>query len=82
MKKFRKVAVGGTFDELHKGHRILLNKAFKVGERVLVGLCTDEFVRKMGKPHITATYGARLNELQNFLETSGMINKAEIICAN
>ena len=79
MKKFRKVAVGGTFDELHKGHRILLNKAFKVGERVLVGLCTDEFVRKMGKPHITATYGARLNELQNFLETSGMINKAEII---
>ena len=79
MKKFRKVAVGGTFDELHKGHRILLNKAFEVGERILIGLCTDEFVSKMGKPHITATYGARLNELQNFLETSGMISKAEIV---
>jgi pantetheine-phosphate adenylyltransferase len=79
MKKFRKVAVGGTFDEFHKGHKILLNKAFEVGERILIGLCTDEFVGKLGKPHITAPYGARLNELQNFLETSGLINKAEII---
>jgi len=79
MKKFRKVAVGGTFDELHKGHKILLNKAFEVGERVLIGLCTDEFAGKLGKPHITAPYRARLNELKNFLETSDLINKAEII---
>ncbi len=78
MKKFRKVAVGGTFDELHKGHRRLLAKAFEVGEIVLIGLCTDEFVKKMGKPHVTASYGARLKELQAFLKKSSLKGKAEI----
>ena len=82
MKKFRKVAVGGTFDELHKGHRRLLVKAFEVGEKVLIGLCTDEFVKKMGKPHVTAPYEARLKELQAFLKKSSLSDKAEIISLN
>jgi len=79
MKKFRKVAVGGTFDELHKGHRRLLIKAFEVGEKVLIGLCTDEFVGKMDKPHMTAPYEVRLKELQAFLEKTRVSDKAEII---
>ncbi len=79
MKKFRKVAVGGTFDELHKGHRVLLVKAFEIGENVLIGLCTDDFVKKMGKPHITAPYEARLKELKTFLKKFELSNKAEII---
>lgn len=82
MKKFRKVAVGGTFDELHKGHRSLLVKAFEVGEIVLIGLCTDEFVKKMGKPHVTAPYETRLKELQAFLQKSNLSDKAEIIPLN
>jgi cytidyltransferase-like protein len=82
MNKFRKVAVGGTFDELHKGHRVLLVKAFEVGENVLIGLCTDDFVKKMGKPHVTAPYEARLRELLAFLKNSGLNNKAEIIPLN
>ena len=82
MKKFRKVAVGGTFDELHKGHRSLLVKAFEVGEIVLIGLCTDEFVKKMGKPHVTAPYEARLKELQAFLKKSNLKGEAEIIPLN
>jgi len=82
MKKFRKVAVGGTFDELHKGHRSLLVKAFEVGEKVLIGLCTDEFVKKMGKPHVTATYETRLKELHAFLEKSNLTEKAEITPLN
>ncbi len=82
MKKFRKVAVGGTFDELHKGHRRLLVKAFEIGEKVLIGLCTDEFVKKMVKPHVTAPYEVRLKELQAFLKKSSLIDKAEIIPLN
>ena len=79
MKKFRKVAVGGTFDEFHKGHRRLLLKAFEIGEIVLIGLCTDEFVRKMGKPHMTASYEVRLRELQDFMKKSKINAKTEII---
>ena len=66
MKKFRKVAVGGTFDEFHRGHKVLLMKAFEIGEHVLIGLCSDEFAKKMGKPHMTAPYEERLKELKLF----------------
>ncbi|HLE74549.1 MAG TPA: phosphopantetheine adenylyltransferase [Candidatus Bathyarchaeia archaeon] len=82
MKKFRKVAVGGTFDELHKGHKVLLMKAFEIGERVVVGLCTDEFAEKLGKPHITAPYEERLKELKAFLNNLGLLGRAEIIPLN
>jgi pantetheine-phosphate adenylyltransferase len=78
MKKFRKVAVGGTFDEFHRGHKVLLMKAFEVGERVLIGLCSNEFVKKMGKPHTTASYEERLKELRVFLKALGLSDKAEI----
>lgn len=82
MKKFRKVAVGGTFDEFHRGHKVLLIKAFEIGGHVLIGLCTDEFVKKMGKPHVTAPYEERLKELQAFLKALGLSDKAEIIPLN
>ena len=82
MKKFRKVAVGGTFDEFHKGHKALLMKAFEVGDRVLIGLCSDQFVAKMGKPHNTAPYQDRLRELNAFLEKRNLSSQAEIIPLN
>jgi pantetheine-phosphate adenylyltransferase len=79
MKKFKSVAVGGTFDELHRGHESLLSKAFEVGEKIVIGLSSDAFVSKMGKPHITATYAERLKELQAFLEKSDWADRAEIV---
>jgi pantetheine-phosphate adenylyltransferase len=79
MKKFKKVAVGGTFDEFHRGHRVLLTKAFEIGERVAIGLCSDAFVAKMGKPHVTASYEERLKELKMFLSKLGVSERAEIV---
>ena len=82
MKKFKKVAVGGTFDEFHKGHRVLLMKAFEIGERVAIGLCSDKFAAKMGKPHATAPYAERLKELEAFLNDLGVSGRAEIVPLN
>ena len=82
MKKFRKVAVGGTFDEFHRGHKVLLMKAFEIGQHVLIGLCSDEFAKKMGKPHITAPFEDRLKELKVFLEALNLSERAEIIPLN
>ena len=82
MKKYPKVAVGGTFDELHRGHKTLLTKAFEVGEKVVIGLSSDEFVAKIGKPHKTAAYNARKKELQTFLTQSGLAERAEIVPLN
>jgi pantetheine-phosphate adenylyltransferase len=82
MTKFRKVAVGGTFDEFHRGHKVLLLKAFEIGEHVLVGLCSDEFARKMGKPHVTDSFEKRLKELKSFLQSLNLSEKAEIVPLN
>jgi len=82
LEKFKTVAVGGTFDEFHKGHRVLLLKAFEVGERVLIGLCSDKLVEGLSKPHITASYGQRLEELKEFLQKRGLLDRAEIIQLN
>jgi pantetheine-phosphate adenylyltransferase len=78
-KKFKIVAVGGTFDEFHKGHRALLMKAFEVGERVLVGLCSDRLVESLTKPHVTASYEQRLEELSRFLRERGVWERTEIV---
>jgi len=79
MKKYGKVAVGGTFDELHKGHKVLLAKSFEIGEKVVIGLSTDEFAAKMNKPHKTASYVERQKDLQSFLEKNGVSKRAEIV---
>lgn len=81
-KKFKLVAVGGTFDELHKGHEALLLKAFEVGEKVMVGLCSDKLVESLTKPHVTASYEQRLEELKRFLREKGLLDKAEIVMLN
>ncbi len=44
--KYGKVFVAGTFDGIHKGHESLLTRAFEVGEKVTIGLTSDEFVEK------------------------------------
>jgi len=44
-----KVCIGGTFNVLHKGHKLLLDKAFKIaGENgtVYIGISEGELVRK------------------------------------
>jgi len=82
MKKYEKVAVGGTFDKLHRGHKALLSKAFEIGEKVVIGLSSDEFASKMGKPHKTASYAKRLKELETFLEKNGLAKRAEIVTLN
>ena len=35
------VALGGTFEIVHKGHRTLLAAAFDIGDRVQIGLTSD-----------------------------------------
>ncbi len=62
-KRYRKVAVGGTFDKFHQGHRMLLEKAFQVAEQVLIGVTSDEFGGQKGEIEPCNIRMANLNAL-------------------
>lgn len=42
-KKYNKVAVGGTFDKFHDGHKKLLSTAFEIANEVEIGVTSDAF---------------------------------------
>ena len=81
-KKFKTVAVGGTFDYFHKGHETLILKAFEIGEKVMIGLSSDKLVQKLEKPHSTASYKHRIAQLEMFLQKHNLLEKCSIIPLN
>jgi len=62
MSKFSLIAMGGTFDIIHRGHLTLLENAFEISDKVIIGLTSDEFVQKKGKTPIHK-YDERLKNL-------------------
>ncbi len=72
-----KVCLGGTFDIIHEGHILLLRKAFEIGDEVVIGLSSDNLVKKMGKK--ARSYEERKKGLQKFLEKKGWRAKIEAL---
>jgi pantetheine-phosphate adenylyltransferase len=68
-RKYRSVAVGGTFDHIHSGHRALLVRAFDVADRVFIGLTSDEYVNSQGKK-VQHNFETRKTQLAKFLDGS------------
>ncbi len=78
-KKFKKLALGGTFDGIHKGHEKLISGAFKISEFVLIGISDDDFVKKIKKFHSVDSYEKRKKSMKKFLRERNFENRSEII---
>lgn len=81
-KRYRKVAVGGTFDLLHKGHVYLIRKALEVGDSLVVGLTSDEMLKSHPKSHFVAPFDERRKILLNFLDNLGALERVQIVPLN
>jgi pantetheine-phosphate adenylyltransferase len=77
-RPYKLVALGGTFDLLHAGHRQLLSEAFKLGDLVLIGVTSDQFVASLNKKHQVSSFSSRTRELKRLLKTRRWSSRARI----
>jgi len=69
-KKFRIVAVGGTFDHLHDGHRELLKKSVDCCSDILIiGLTTDSMLKNKKFVNMIEPYEKRQKNVLDFLNS-------------
>ena len=67
MPKYDTVALGGTFDIIHKGHLALLTEAFTISSHAIIGLTGDELALKKNKK-IANDYSKRYESLTNLIQ--------------
>ena len=78
MSRFSLVALGGAFDHLHRGHESLLLKSFEIGDLVIVGVTSDDYVKRSGKIGIQQ-FNQRQGQVKAFLIAKGLYSRATII---
>jgi len=81
VKKFSKVCLGGTFDQIHLGHKSLLEMAFSTSDEVIIGLTSDQRANLGRVNQVLHTYEERYINLNDFL-TKTFSEKYSIVKLN
>ena len=70
---FKYGCLGGTFDRLHGGHKLLLKVAFQLSEKVLIGITSDKLARR-GKefPELIYPFTKRAEDVKEYLHSLGV----------
>ncbi|MDO8609588.1 MAG: pantetheine-phosphate adenylyltransferase [bacterium] len=76
--RYYHVAIGGTFDHLHKGHKQLINTALKYGQIVSIGITTDEFIQNKLYADKIELYAERKKSVISYIKQQHRTNKIYI----
>lgn len=76
---FNLAGLGGSFDHLHKGHKLLIKTALKIAEKIVIGLTTDELLKDKKYSSKIQSYEKRKDVLIAYLEDLGDKERAEIV---
>lgn len=76
MKKHKFIACGGTFDLFHKGHKEFLRFAVSQGEKVLIGITSDKYIKNS---KLIEPYEERKMQVEEFLRSEKCLDRTEII---
>jgi pantetheine-phosphate adenylyltransferase len=79
MPKYAYVCVGGTFNHLHKGHIAIIETAFALGDKVLIGLANEHLTKAKEHYELIESYEERERKIRDFLSTKGWLSRAEIV---
>ncbi|MCJ7606590.1 MAG: inosine/xanthosine triphosphatase [Thermoplasmata archaeon] len=65
-----RIGVGGTFNVIHKGHELLFETAFRLGDSVQIGLTSDDYANS-SRDSPVAAYSERMKNLEVFVRRFG-----------
>jgi pantetheine-phosphate adenylyltransferase len=71
-KTFKNVVLGGAFDRLHQGHKVLLTKACEIcSERIVVGVTnfSKEMLAKKAYGEMIEPLEKRIKNVKDFINT-------------
>lgn len=70
--KYKKLALGGTFDRLHRGYEKILETAFSLAEYVYIGLVSsEELLKNKELREKIEPYETREKNLRTYLQSYG-----------
>ncbi|SCV02428.1 LAME_0H00320g1_1 [Lachancea meyersii CBS 8951] len=73
-------ALGGTFDHLHDGHKILLSVAvFLTSHRLIVGVADHELLKNKKFPEFLESFESRAQNVKNFVARTKPTLQLEIV---
>src|SRR3972149_8160768 len=78
-RSYKNVVIGGTFDHFHKGHRALIDRAYLVGERVLIGITTEKLYKHKSYSGLVEDYSNRKQSVENYLKSKNWLQKTKIL---
>ena len=80
LPRFACVAMGGTFDRLHNGHKKLLTLAASVcSERLIVGVMGDALLKGKANTHLIAPFAERKKAVLRFLAQVKPTQKVDLV---
>jgi len=76
--RFQHIALGGTFDHFHKGHRKLIDTGLTYGRKLSIGITTSEMYFNKKLAHSIESYQQRKKSVLDYLEKKKAAQRAEI----
>lgn len=76
--KYKHVAIGGTFDLLHEGHKKFIKYALNLGERVTIGVSSNALVEKL-KGETNMGFDERFASVYEFVNINKSLTRVAIV---
>ncbi|XP_035910696.1 bifunctional coenzyme A synthase [Anopheles stephensi] len=80
LKSYRNVVLGGTFDRIHAGHKVLLTQAVLLAtERVVVGVTDGAMIKSKKLHELIMPAAQRIEHVREFLEDVDPFLRYEVV---
>jgi pantetheine-phosphate adenylyltransferase len=76
---YKHVALGGTFDHFHNGHKRIIDFAFHIADKVTIGITATQLIEKKKFQNAIEGFETRKENVLAYIESNQDIKKLQII---